>query len=100
MAGAELLDIIGLSEIDRRNRFYDRRRNPAANRGAEPVAAYSAVRPEAMLRPKERELASARLVADRLLERYRATSGERPVDFSPNPLSSRSRMDLLASPRG
>ncbi|KFZ80355.1 transcriptional regulator TrmB [Amycolatopsis sp. MJM2582] len=47
--------------------------------------AYSAVRPEialeAMLRLKEQELASARLVADRLRERYRATSGERPVDL-------------------
>ncbi|ANN19508.1 transcriptional regulator TrmB [Amycolatopsis orientalis] len=47
--------------------------------------AYSAVRPEvaleAMLRQKEQELASARLVADRLRERYRATSGERPVDL-------------------
>ena len=50
-----------------------------------PAEAYSAVRPEialdAMLRLKEQELASARLVADRLRERYRATSGERPVDL-------------------
>ncbi|GAB3726875.1 LuxR family transcriptional regulator [Amycolatopsis oliviviridis] len=46
---------------------------------------YSAVRPEialeAMIRRKEQELASARLIADRLRDRYRATSGERPVDL-------------------
>ncbi|MBB5857568.1 helix-turn-helix domain-containing protein [Amycolatopsis umgeniensis] len=50
-----------------------------------PAEAYSAVRPEigleAMLRQKEQELVSARLVADRLRERYRATSGKRPVDL-------------------
>ncbi|MFD5095013.1 helix-turn-helix domain-containing protein [Amycolatopsis thailandensis] len=50
-----------------------------------PAEAYSAVRPEialeALLRQKEQELASARLIADRLRERYRGTSGERPVDL-------------------
>ncbi|OXM54561.1 helix-turn-helix domain-containing protein [Amycolatopsis alba] len=50
-----------------------------------PTEAYSAVRPEialeAMLRQKEQELASARLIADRLRERYRATSGKRPADL-------------------